>query len=141
MRPPGRLRRPPCSARARASPRLDISPSGRYAVYVAPAGGTASTAVVADLVSGGDARPIVRASGQPERLSWCRFVSDSRLICAIRGTGNLEGQLVGFTRIFSVNADGSNIREMGQQASLDDAGSGNSLATCSIGCRRTAMRC
>ena len=101
--------------------RLDISPSGRYAVYVAPAGGTASTAVVADLVSGGDARPIVRASGQPERLSWCRFVSDSRLICAIRGTGNLEGQLVGFDRIFSVNADGSNIREMGQQASLDDA--------------------
>ena len=100
---------------------LDISPSGRYAVYVAPAGGTASAAVVADLVGGGDARPVLRASGQPERLSWCRFVSDTRLICAIRGTGNIEGQLVGFSRLFAVNADGSNIRELGQRASGYDA--------------------
>ncbi len=100
---------------------LDISPSGRYAVYVAPARGTASAAVVADLVGGGDARPVLRASGQPERLRWCRFVSDTRLICAIRGTGNIEGQLVGFSRLFAVNADGSNIRELGQQASAYDA--------------------
>lgn len=100
---------------------LDISPSGRYVVYVAPARGTASAAVVADLVGGGDARPVLRASGQPERLSWCRFVSDTRLICAIRGTGNIEGLLVGFSRLFAVNADGSNIRELGQRASAYDS--------------------
>jgi acetyl esterase/lipase len=100
---------------------LDISPSGRYAVYVAPAHGTASAAVVADLVGGGDARPVLRASGAPERLSWCRFVSDTRLICAVRGTSNIEGMLVGFSRLFAVNADGSNIRELGQQASAYDA--------------------
>src|SRR4051794_5953723 len=100
---------------------LDISPSGRYVVYIAPARGTASAAVVADLVGGGDARPILRASGQPERLSWCRFVSDTRLICAVRGNGNIEGRLVGFSRMFAVNADGSNIRELGQQTSAYDA--------------------
>jgi dipeptidyl aminopeptidase/acylaminoacyl peptidase len=101
---------------------LDISPSGRYVVYVAPAHGTASAAVVADLVGGGDARPVLRASGQPERLSWCRFVSDTRLICAVRAVGNIQGMLVGFDRRFAVNADGSNIRELGQEASSYDAG-------------------
>jgi len=117
---------PPPDASALFGPResasrLDISPSGRYAVYIAPARGTASAAVVADLVGGGDARPVLRASGQPERLSWCRFVSDTRLICAIRGTSNIQGMLVGFSRLFAVNADGSNIRELGQQASAYDA--------------------
>ncbi len=100
---------------------LDISPSGRYAVYIAPARGTASAAVVADLQAGGEARPILRASGQPERLAWCRFVSDARLICQIRGLGNVEGQLIPFSRLFAVNADGSDIRELGQRRSFDDA--------------------
>jgi acetyl esterase/lipase len=101
---------------------LDISPSGRYAVYVAPARGTASAAVVADLVAGGDARPIFRASGAPERLDWCRFASDTRLICSVRGTGNIQGQLVNFHRLFAVNADGTNMRELGQRSSGYDAG-------------------
>jgi acetyl esterase/lipase len=99
---------------------LDVSPSGRYIVYIAPARGTASAAVVADLVSAHE-QPVLRSSGQPERLSWCRFASDTRLICAVRGVGNVEGTLVGFDRLLAVNADGSNQREMGQQASLDDA--------------------
>ena len=116
----------PAAASALFGPRqsvtyLDISPSGRYAVYVAPARGTATAAVVADLQAGGVARPILRASGQPERLAWCRFVSDARLICQIRGLGNIEGQLIPFSRLFAVNADGSDVRELGQRRSFDDA--------------------
>jgi dipeptidyl aminopeptidase/acylaminoacyl peptidase len=100
---------------------LDISPSGRYVVYIDPARGTAAAAVVADLVGGGDARPVLRSSGQPERLSWCRFVSDTRLICSVRGNSNVAGRLIPFSRLFAVNADGSNIRELGQRASAYDA--------------------
>ena len=118
---------PAANASAMFGPRqgvtaLDLSPSGRYVVYVAPARGTASAAVVADLVAGGPARPILRSSGQPERLTWCRFVSDTRLICAVRAVANIEGQLVDFDRLFAVNADGSNIKELGQQSSRYDAG-------------------
>ena len=117
----------PADASALFGPRegasfLDVSPSGRYAVYVAPARGTASAAVVADLVEGGAARPVLRSTGQPERLRWCRFVSDTRLICSVAGVGNIEGLLVGFNRLFAVNADGSNIRELGQRESSYDAG-------------------
>jgi len=117
----------PADASALFGPRegasfLDVSPSGRYAVYVAPARGTASAAVVADLVEGGSARPVLRSSGQPERLRWCRFVSDTRLICSVSGIGKIEGSLVGFSRLFAVNADGSNIRELGQRESGFDAG-------------------
>jgi hypothetical protein len=100
---------------------LDISPSGRYAVYIAPARGTASAAVVVDLRNGGDVRPILRASGAPERLQWCRFVSDARLICSVRGIVSSVGDLIPFSRLFAVNADGTNQRELGQEASSDDA--------------------
>ncbi|HYI64184.1 MAG TPA: alpha/beta fold hydrolase [Allosphingosinicella sp.] len=100
---------------------LDIAPSGRYAVYVAPARGTASVAVVVDLVSGGEGRPILRASGAPDRLRWCRFVSDAKLICSIGGIGNLAGDLIPYSRLFAVNADGTNPRELGQQQSFDDS--------------------
>ena len=100
---------------------LDIAPSGRYAVYVAPARGTASVAVVVDLVAGGEGRPILRASGAPDRLRWCRFVSDSKLICSVGGIGNLAGDLIPYSRLFAVNADGTNPRELGQRYSFDDS--------------------
>ena len=101
---------------------LEISPSGRYAVYIAPTRGTGSAAVVADIANGGDARPVLHASGAPERLSWCRFVSETRLICSVRGTSNIQGDLVNFHRLFAVSVDGSNIRELGQQSTIyDDA--------------------
>ena len=118
---------PAASASAMFGPResvsyLDISPSGHYAVYVAPARGTATAALVVDLQSGGDARPILRASGAPDRLDWCRFVSDSRLICSVYGIANAAGELIPFSRLFAVNADGTNPRELGQRPSSDDAG-------------------
>ncbi|HKR24422.1 MAG TPA: S9 family peptidase, partial [Allosphingosinicella sp.] len=50
-----------------------------------------------------------------------RFVSDARLICQVRGLGNIEGQLIPFSRLFAVNADGTDIRELGQRQSFDDA--------------------
>jgi len=117
----------PLSASAMFGPResvsyLDMSPSGRYAVYIAPARGTASAALVVDLQAGGDARPILRASGSPDRLDWCRFVSDARLICSVYGVANVAGELLPFSRLFAVNADGTNQRELGQRASSDDAG-------------------
>ena len=110
-------------------------------VYIAPARGTAAAAVVADLVGGGDARPVLRSSGQPERLSWCRFVSDTRLICGVRATGNIQGRLVNFSRIFAVSVDGSNIRDSANRNRPMTQGCGNSPGAYSTGCHRMEMPC
>ena len=107
------------AARESAS-HVDISPSGRYIVYIAPGSGSASAAVIAELGSDSEAVPIIRASGQPEHLQWCRFVSDVRLICSVRGIADVAGEMIPFSRLVVVNSDGSNLRQLGQRASFHD---------------------
>jgi len=38
---------------------------------------------LADLDQGGGPRLVVRSDGNPERLRWCNFVTNDRLICRI----------------------------------------------------------
>ena len=99
---------------------VDISPSGRYVVYIAPAIGPSNVALVADLQSTAPARPILRSSGNPEHLRWCKFASDTRLICSVYALLDPGGVRAPFTRLVAVDADGSHLKELGQRASLDD---------------------
>lgn len=99
---------------------IDISPDGKKVVYIAPGMGPSSVVLVADLTTGAS-KPIIRASGNPERLSRCDFVSDTRLICQVRALLDYEGLLVGFSRLNSVDTDGGNIKELGQKRSFYDS--------------------
>lgn len=100
---------------------VDLSPSGRYVVYIAPALRRSAVALVVDLQGERRAVPILRSDGDPERLRWCQFVSDTRLICSIGGLMQYQGMLVPFRRLFAINADGSDIVQLGQRPSFDDA--------------------
>ena len=100
---------------ARESARqMDLSPSGQRVVFVGPGPGAATVAYVADLVSG-TSKPILAAPGNPERLSWCNWVSDQRLICNYAANLNQEGTLLGFSRLIALDADGSNIKQIGSR--------------------------
>jgi dienelactone hydrolase len=96
---------------------MDLSPDGRSVVYVAPGPNAMQVVFVADIAAG-DSKPIVKASGDPERLSYCNFASDSRLICYIWGLTNLNGELIPFSRLTTVNRDGSDTKLLGQQSSF-----------------------
>ena len=99
---------------------VELSPSGRYLVFIAPAAGASSVAVIADLQSSAQARPILRSSGNPDHLQWCRFASDSRLICSIRGVAEVTGVEVPYSRLVVIDSDGSNLRQLGQRPSAYD---------------------
>lgn len=100
---------------------VDLSPNGKLVSYVAPAAGGGSVAFIADVQSG-EAKPFLNSGKGPERLRWCHFVTDKRLIC--RYTANVSepgGILLGFSRLVAVNDDGSDLKELGQPSSFFDA--------------------
>jgi acetyl esterase/lipase len=98
---------------------MDISPDGSRVVYVTPGPGRTSAAYVAELGTGAE-QLVVSSDGSPQRLSWCRFASNRRLICRISGQVDDAGLLVPFTRMFAVGIDGKNLKPLGQRSTHHD---------------------
>lgn len=96
----------------------DLSPDGRKVVYIEPGPGAISVAYVAD-VETGKAEPFFKAGGT-QSLRWCGFVTDTRLICRYSEMTRRDGILVPFGRLVAINSDGSQMKELGQQASWYD---------------------
>ena len=99
---------------------IDLSPDGNRVVYIAPAASGLNVALTADLATGQSSAFLRTAPGN-DRLSWCKFVTNDRLICRYRSIDNLGKQLVGFGRLIAINRDGTGMQQLGQSASFDDA--------------------
>jgi len=87
--------------------------------YVTPHRGEA-VAFIAN-VQTGDAKPFLKSGKGPEKLRWCSFVTDQRLVCRYGGWST-SGMLIPFSRLIAVNSDGSGMKELGQSQSFYDAG-------------------
>lgn len=98
---------------------MDISPSGQKLVMLR-SGPSASTVIeFVDL----QAAKIVRladSDGKPEKLHWCGFAGETKLVCQFGGIDHYDNLLVGFSRLITLGTDGSPIKQMGQKASSRD---------------------
>lgn len=90
---------------------ISLSPDGTHVAIVGPTKGRGAALSIADLVNGGPAKPIIRTSGDPERLTKCNWSSDTRLICGIYMIAKEPGKPT-FTRLVSVASDGSDLRQI-----------------------------
>lgn len=99
---------------------MDISPDGNRVVYVTPGPGRTSAVFVAEL-AGGTPQQVIQSGGNPDRLNWCNFVNNSRLICNIVGQIEGGGMLVGFSRLIAVDTNGKNVKPLGQRGSQYDS--------------------
>ncbi|MFN3944903.1 MAG: alpha/beta hydrolase family protein [Allosphingosinicella sp.] len=99
-----------------------LSPDGTKLVFIGPGPGRTSVAYMVDLNQPTPTpRPITGSNGNPERLMWCNFVSNERVVCRVYAlVANANGVLVPFQRLFAVNTDGSNVRELGQRQTMED---------------------
>lgn len=98
-----------------------LSADGSSIIYITPGSGRSSIAVVGNLETGKFSQ-VVSVGGNPDILRWCNFVSEKRSVCQV--TGNNVDNLVnayGFTRLFSINNDGSELKLLGQTNSFYDA--------------------
>ena len=100
---------------------VDLSPSGNQVAYVSPAPGGEAVAFIAN-VQTGEAKGFLKSGKGPEKLRWCSFVTETRLICRYGGVVDTAGTLLPFSRLIAVNSDGSGMKELGQRESAYDAG-------------------
>jgi dipeptidyl aminopeptidase/acylaminoacyl peptidase len=100
---------------------IDISPDGAHVVYLQPGPGRTTIVYVHDLAGTAVPRVVVRSSGDPDRLRWCNFVTNERLICQVTGMVSNAGLLVPFTRLVSIDTDAQNLVALGERSSFYDA--------------------
>lgn len=90
-----------------------LSPDGMSVALVqALDDGQASALFVARLDGSSQLKPILVASGDPERLRACHWVSNGRLVCGISMRVFRNGLRLGFTRMVAVDADGTKVQEL-----------------------------
>lgn len=89
---------------------IDLSPDGNQIVYITPGPGRTTAAMVVDLAGNGEPQTAIMTSGSPDRLNWCRFASNERLICQIEGQLEKIGYLVPYSRMVAIDTNGKNMK-------------------------------
>lgn len=92
----------------------DLSPSGRKIVFLAAGAGSQTVAKVYDADTKKTAN-ILGSSGKPETLRWCEFATETQLICRYTGNAEFEGVLLGFSRMVTLDLNGSNVKSLGSK--------------------------
>jgi dipeptidyl aminopeptidase/acylaminoacyl peptidase len=99
---------------------IDISPDGNRIVYLEPGPGRITGAYVVDSAGAGEPQRVLLTDGSPDRLRWCRFSGNERLICQISGQINSVGYLVPYSRLVAIGIDGKDMAMLGQTSSQYD---------------------
>ena len=86
---------------------IDLSPDGRRIVYLTPGPGASTVVLVQEISSSAQPTVALRSDGNPERVRWCNFVDDDRLICRVSALIPNQGSFIPFERLISLNLDGS----------------------------------
>jgi dipeptidyl aminopeptidase/acylaminoacyl peptidase len=94
---------------------LQLSPDGLTVSYITPTQGQGSAVNTLSLTEGAKPRVALVAAGDPERIRWCRWVSNDRLACMVYAIIKDPVGLLGYTRLVAVNADGSNLRMLSRR--------------------------
>ncbi len=101
---------------------VDLSPDGRRVVYLQAGQGRQTIAYMAEIGSTTQPTVVTASDGNPERLQWCHFVTNDRLVCAVSGMVMSADQvLIGFSRRIAVDATGQHVATLGQQDSIYDS--------------------
>lgn len=98
---------------------IDLSPDGQSVVYLTPGPGE-STMVVVQQLGASEAQVVLRTDGDPERVGWCSFVADDRLVCRILLMERRGNFLIPYVRLLSMRSDGTDGKLLGERESFFD---------------------
>ncbi|MFN3944904.1 MAG: alpha/beta hydrolase family protein [Allosphingosinicella sp.] len=93
---------------------MDISPDGTKVAFIGPGPGRSTIGYVVDLAdTARQPKVIINSDGNPGRLRWCSFASDSRLVCSVGGIVRESGGiLLPYSRLYSASASGGDLKEL-----------------------------
>jgi pimeloyl-ACP methyl ester carboxylesterase len=91
---------------------VSLSPDGtRVAVLQPQPTGQGSVLYIANVDGKSPPRIITRADGKPNRLSWCRWTGNARLVCQVYNITQIGGIGLSYTnQLIALNDDGSNVK-------------------------------
>lgn len=89
---------------------IALSPDGTKIAFISPGPGTHTDLYAIDLSKGDQATRVMSASGNPEHLQWCNWVSNQRLACRLSGVKEKAGDIYGFGSLFAIDVDGKNAK-------------------------------
>ncbi len=89
---------------------ISLSPDGKNIAVVAPLGARGSYVYVVNLVGEPKRKPIARSSGSPDRLQYCRWSTNTQLVCGIYLIADDGDSLTSFTRLVSVSTEGGEMK-------------------------------
>jgi dienelactone hydrolase len=92
---------------------VTISPDGRYLAVIQTHDGRAAAVVVDRSSTAASQRQVVMGEPDHFRMTWCRWATDTRLLCSFRGM-NKHNFVYAVTRLAGVDADGKNMHVLVQ---------------------------
>jgi hypothetical protein len=87
-----------------------LSPDGTKFAFIAPAAGQGSALMVSDLAGDSTPRRLTVISGDPDRLSSCRWAANERLLCNVYAAVQTAAGKSYITRMFAVDVNGANLQ-------------------------------
>lgn len=103
------------AARARIEG-ASISPDGHYIAAISTDRDGRGAAVVIDRSSAQAASKVVLTEPPHFRLTWCRWATDTRLLCGYMAMAKPNGYVYALTRLVAVDADGRNTKVLIQNS-------------------------
>ncbi|MEN3748024.1 S9 family peptidase [Sphingomonas sp. HF-S3] len=97
---------------------IGLSPDGNQVVFLAPLAGASSGVFVAQTDGSGIVRRILMADGKPETLRWCRWASNTRIVCQVQSEAPSGIGAIGYSRLVSLGGDGANLKLLSPRTSF-----------------------
>lgn len=72
---------------------VSLSPDGQSIAFISPSAGEGNDLFVVGTAEGAEPRRILRASGAPETLRWCRWANNVRIVCSLGGREEVNGEI------------------------------------------------
>jgi dienelactone hydrolase len=102
---------------------LTLSPNGTSVAYMVPIEGEGAVAYTLSLTKGSTPKRAFAADGKSYRLLGCEWVANDRLACRVYSIAkDPTAGLLPVTRIWAVNTDGSNLRELSTRSNVNTRG-------------------
>ena len=87
-----------------------LSPDGKRVAFLAPIKGQGSALMIADVAGAEPLKVVTRATGDPDRISKCKWAANDRLFCELFAVISIPQGITYSTRMFAINTDGSNVK-------------------------------
>ena len=86
-----------------------LSPSGDKLAYISPFEENGEVVFVVDLKAASQPKVVLTNKEAKIDISYCDWATEDRLVCGAYGINDATGMLLGFSRLFAVDADGGNV--------------------------------